>query len=308
MASAGKAVEVHLVDGTYELFRHYFAVPQSSGADGQEIAAVRGVLSSVLSMLSKGATHVAVATDHVIESFRNDLYEYYKTGDGIAPDLISQFPLLEDALESMGVVVWRMVEFEADDALAAGAAQAAQDPGVERVIICTPDKDLSQSVVGDRIVQLDRRREITRNEAGVIEKFGVRPASIPDYLGLVGDTADGFPGIPGWGAKAASSVLSIYDHFENIPKDADKWDRSIRNSKKLAKILFASWDDAILFRKLATLRLDISLFNSVEELRWTGPKPGFDKLCTQIRSMDLFKRATALAARQEDAPPFSSQS
>ncbi len=291
-------MDVHLVDGTYELFRHYFAVPQSSDANGQEIAAVRGVLSSVLSMLSKGATHVAVATDHVIESFRNDLYKYYKTGDGIAPDLISQFPILEDALESMGVVVWRMVEFEADDALAAGAAKAAQDPNVERVIICTPDKDLGQSVVGDRIVQLDRRREITRNEAGVIEKFGVKPASIPDYLGLVGDTADGFPGIPGWGAKAASSVLFIYDHFENIPKDADKWDPSIRNSKKLAKILFDSWDDAILFRKLATLRLDINLFNSVEELRWTGPSPGFESLCTQMRSIDLFKRATALAAKQ----------
>lgn len=295
-------MEVHLVDGTYELFRHYFAVPQSSDAEGQEIAAVRGVLSSVLSMLSKGATHVAVATDHVIESFRNDLYQYYKTGDGIAPDLISQFPILEDALESMGVVVWRMVEFEADDALAAGAAKAAQDPAVERVIICTPDKDLSQSVVGDRIVQLDRRREITRNEAGVIEKFGVRPASIPDYLGLVGDTADGFPGIPGWGAKAASSVLFIYDHFENIPKDADQWDPSIRNSKKLAKILFDSWDDAILFRKLATLRLDIDLFNSVEELRWTGPKPGFDTMCTQMRSMDLYKRATALAAKSLASP------
>ncbi len=292
-------MEVHLVDGTYELFRHYFAVPQSSDANGQEIAAVRGVLSSVLSMLSKGATHVAVATDHVIESFRNDLYEYYKTGDGIAPDLISQFPILEDALEAMGVVVWPMVEFEADDALAAGAAKAALDFNVARVVICTPDKDLGQSVVGDRVVQLDRRREITRNEAGIIEKFGVRPASIPDYLGLVGDTADGFPGITGWGAKAASSVLFIYDHYENIPKEPDQWDPSIRNSKKLAKILFDSWDDALLFRKLATLRLDIELFSDVEELRWKGPKPGFDKLCTEMRSMDLFKRATALAEKHQ---------
>lgn len=294
-------MEVHLVDGTYELFRHYFAVPQSSDVDGQEIAAVRGVLSSILSMLSKGATHVAVATDHVIESFRNDLYQYYKTGDGIAPDLISQFPILEDALELMGVVVWRMVEFEADDALAAGAAKAARDPNVERVIICTPDKDLGQSVVGDRVVQLDRRREITRNEAGIIEKFGVKPASLPDYLGLVGDTADGFPGIVGWGAKAASSVLFIYDHYENIPKEPSQWDPSIRNSQKLAKILFDSWDDAILFRTLATLRLDIDLFEDVEELRWTGPKPGFDKLCTRMRSMDLFKRATALAEKLQVA-------
>ena len=295
----GWAMEVHLVDGTYELFRHYFAVPQSSDLEGQEIAAVRGVLSSVLSMLSKGATHVAVATDHVIESFRNDLYEHYKTGAGVPPDLMSQFPILEDALEAMGVVVWRMVEFEADDALAAGAAKAAQDANVDRVIICTPDKDLGQSVVGDRIVQLDRRREITRNEAAIIEKFGVKPASIPDYLALVGDTADGFPGIAGWCAKAASSVLIIYDHFENIPKDAEKWDPSIRNSKKLAKILFDSWDDALLFRKLATLRLDIDLFSSVEELRWTGPQSGFDKFCARMRSMDLFKRATALASKQE---------
>lgn len=294
-------MEVHLVDGTYELFRHYFAVPQSSDVDGQEIAAVRGVLSSMLSMLSKGATHVAVATDHVIESFRNDLYAYYKTGDGIAPDLISQFPILEDALEAMGVVVWRMVEFEADDALAAGAAKAAANPNVDRVVICTPDKDLGQSVVGDRVVQLDRRREITRNEAGIIEKFGVKPASIPDYLGLVGDTADGFPGITGWGAKAASSVLMIYDHYENIPKDPDDWDSSIRNSKKLAKLLFDSWDDAVLFRTLATLRLDIDLFGDVEELRWTGPRPGFDKLCTGMRSMDLFKRATALSEKLQVA-------
>jgi len=294
-------MEVHLVDGTYELFRHYFAVPQSSDLDGQEIAAVRGVLSSVLSMLSKGATHIAVATDHVIESFRNDLYEYYKTGDGVPPDLMSQFPILEDALESMGVVVWRMVEFEADDALAAGAARASKDANVDRVVICTPDKDLGQSVVGDRVVQLDRRREITRNEAAIIEKFGVRPASIPDYLGLVGDTADGFPGIPGWGAKAASSVLFIYNHYENIPNDPDQWDRSIRNSKKLAKILFDSWEDALLFRKLATLRLDIDLFNSVDELRWIGPKPEFDKFCTRMRSMDLFKRATALALKQSSS-------
>ncbi|MBS1956519.1 MAG: flap endonuclease [Cyanobacteria bacterium SZAS-4] len=294
-------MEVHLVDGTYELFRHYFAVPQSSDADGQEIAAVRGVLSSMLSMLSKGATHVAVATDHVIESFRNDLYEFYKTGDGIAPDLISQFPILEDALEAMGVVVWRMVEFEADDALAAGAAKAAANPNVDRVVICTPDKDLGQCVVGDRVVQLDRRREITRNEAGIIEKFGVRPTSIPDYLGLVGDTADGFPGITGWGAKAASSVLMIYEHYENIPKDPDSWDPSIRNSKKLAKILFDSWDDAVLFRTLATLRLDIDLFSDIEELRWKGPRPGFDKLCTQMRSMDLHKRATALAEKLQVA-------
>jgi len=291
-------MKVHLVDGTYELFRHYFAVPHSTDATGQEIAAVRGVLSSVLSMLSKGTTHLAVATDHVIESFRNDLYPYYKTGEGIAPDLFSQFPIIEDALESMGVVVWRMVEFEADDALASGAARAAEDSRVEQVVICTPDKDLAQSVVGDRVVQLDRRREILRNEAGIIEKFGVRPASIPDFLALVGDTADGYPGIPGWGAKAAASVLLLYNHFENIPKNPDQWDKTIRNSKKLAGILFDSWDEAILYRTLATLKTDIQLFDSVDHLRWLGPKSDFEPLCTRLRSPDLFKRATALAAKK----------
>jgi 5'-3' exonuclease len=294
-------MEVHLVDGTYELFRHYFAVPHSTDRDGQEIAAVRGVLSSMLSMLSKGTTHLAVATDHVIESFRNDLYAYYKTGDGIAPDLLSQFPILEDALESMGVVVWRMVEFEADDALAAGAAKAAEDAKVERIVICTPDKDLGQSVVGDRIVQLDRRREIVRDEAGIIEKFGVKPESIPDYLALVGDTADGYPGIAGWGAKAAASVLFIYEHFENIPKNPNDWSKSIRNSKKLADILFSSWEEAVLYRTLATLRTDFHLFDNVEQLRWRGPKADFEKFCTRMRSMDLFKRATALAEKLEVA-------
>jgi 5'-3' exonuclease len=297
--SDGKTMEVHLVDGTYELFRHYFAVPKSFDVDGQEIAAVRGVLSSVLSMVSKGSTHVAVATDHVIESFRNDLYAYYKTGDGVPPDLLSQFPILEDSLEAMGVIVWRMVEFEADDALAAAAHKAGEDASVDRVIICTPDKDLSQSVVGERIVQLDRRRDIIRTEAGVIEKFGVRPESIPDYLALVGDTADGFPGLPGWGAKAAASVLSIYGHVENIPKNVKDWDASIRNSQKLGQILFDSWDEAILFRTLATLRLDITLFNSVDELRWRGPTAEFERVCTRMRSMDLLKRAHTLSALQK---------
>jgi 5'-3' exonuclease len=297
-------MEVHLVDGTYELFRHYFAVPKSFDVDRQEIAAVRGVLSSVLSMLSKGCTHVAVATDHVIESFRNDLYAYYKTGDGVPPDLISQFPILEDSLEAMGVIVWRMVEFEADDALAAGAVKAGEDASVDRVIICTPDKDLSQTVVGERIVQLDRRRDIIRTEAGVVEKFGVRPESIPDYLALVGDTADGFPGLPGWGAKAAASVLSIYGHFENIPKNVKDWDASIRNSQKLGQILFDSWDEAILFRTLATLRLDIKLFDTVDELRWRGPTAEFERVCARMRAMDLLKRANTLSALQKQDARF----
>lgn len=288
-------MDVHLVDGTYELFRHYFAIPQSKDLDGQEIAATRGVLASILSMLGKGATHVGVATDHVIESFRNDLYAYYKTGAGVPPDLMSQFSILEDALEAMGVTVWRMIEFEADDGLAAAAKQAAQDETVDKVIICTPDKDLGQCVNGDRIIQLDRRRETVRNEAGIIEKFGVKPHSIPDFLALVGDTADGFPGITGWGSKAAASVLYIYDHFENIPRDVTQWDASIRSASKLHRILFDSWDEAILYRTLATLRTDIDLFGSVEELRWTGPKPEFEKFCTKMRSKDLYQRAVKLA-------------
>ncbi len=283
-----------MVDGTYELFRHYFAVPQSSDVNGQEIAAVRGVLSSILSMLSRGATHIGVATDHVIESFRNELYPNYKTGEGVPPELMSQFPILEEALRAMGVVVWPMTEFEADDALAAAAAKAGEDNTVDRVIICTPDKDLSQCVVGERIVQLDRRRDVIRDEAGVIEKFGVSPVSIPDYLAVVGDTADGFPGLPGWGAKAAASVLSLYHHLEDIPKDARQWNSSIRNSQKLAPTLFSAWDDAILFRTLATLRLDVNVFETVEALRWLGPRPEFEALCTRMRALDVFRRAKAL--------------
>lgn len=212
-------MDVHLIDGTYELFRHYYAVPSQQDANGQEIGAVRAVLRSVLSMIEAGASHIGVATDHVIESFRNGLYSGYKTGDGIEPALLSQFPILESALGAMGVVVWPMVEFEADDALASAAAKAARDPRVQQVIICTPDKDLGQCIVGTRVVQLDRRRQMVRDEAGVIAKFGVKPQSIPDYLALLGDSADGFPGIAGWGEKAASRVLIHYGHLENVPKD-----------------------------------------------------------------------------------------
>src|SRR5271165_6125597 len=205
--SRGAKFEVHLIDGTYELFRHYHALPSMRDSNGQEVAAVRGVLTSILGMIEKGATHIGVATDHVIESFRNKLWAEYKTGDGIEPDLLAQFPILEEALTALGIVVWPMVEFEADDALAAAAFIAASDPSVERVIICTPDKDLAQCVQGTRVVQLDRRKRITRDESGVIAKFGVPPASIPDYLALVGDAADGYPGLRGWGAKSASAVL-----------------------------------------------------------------------------------------------------
>src|SRR5215471_11861270 len=221
-------MKIYLVDGTYELFRHFFAVPSAHDVNGQEVGAVRGVLNSVLSMLEDGVTHVGVATDHIVESFRNDLYPDYKTSEGVAPELLSQFPILEAALESMGVLVWPMTYFEADDALAAAAAKAAADEHVQQVLICTPDKDLAQCVLGTRVVQLDRRRNIVRDEAGIEEKFGVKPESIPDYLAVTGDSADGYPGISGWGPKAASLALSKYRHLEQIPKDWQHWDPSIK--------------------------------------------------------------------------------
>ena len=290
-------MQVHLIDGTYELFRHFFAVPPAADAAGQEIGAVRGVVASVLSMIEKGATHLGVGTDHVVESFRNDLYSGYKTSEGVAPELLSQFPILEEALDAMGVVVWPMVEFEADDALAAAAAKAAQDRRVKQVLICTPDKDLSQCVVGTRVVQLDRRREALRDEAGVVAKFGVAPKSIPDYLAVVGDSADGYPGVKGWGEKAAAAVLSRYPHLEDIPKDWQKWDASIRRARPLAESLWAAWEDALLFRTLATLRLDVAVFESVEDLRWTKPKPAFTAMCDRLKSPELLARAKTAASK-----------
>jgi 5'-3' exonuclease len=284
-------MNVYLIDGTYELFRYFFAVPPTQDASGQEIGAVRGVLASVLSMIEGGATHIGVATDHVVESFRNELYPGYKTSEGVPPELLSQFPILEEALEAMGVKVWPMVEFEADDALASAATKAAQDASVERVIICTPDKDLSQCVVGQRVVQLDRRREVIRDEAGVIAKFGVKPASIPDYLAVVGDSADGYPGVAGWGEKAAGSVLSLYAHLEQIPKDWKTWDPAIRRARGLSDSLFAAWDDALLFRTLATLRLDVPVFETLDDLRWQGPRRDFEAYAQRFKSSDLFRRA-----------------
>jgi len=278
----GHTLEVHLIDGTYELFRYYYALPSSRDADGHEMAAVRGVLNSVLGMIKGGATHIAVATDHVIESFRNGLWAGYKTSAGIEPDLWAQFPLLEEALAAMGVVVWPMVESEADDALAAGAEAAARDKRVERVIICTPDKDLAQCVIGTHIVQLNRRTGAFIDEAGVIAKFGVRPESIPDYLALVGDTADGYPGLDGWGAKSAAAVLSRYGHFEAIPKDWREWRVNAVNPGGLAFTLFNEFDQALLFRKLATLRTDIPLFTSVDELKWKGATDAFPALAARL--------------------------
>ncbi len=271
-------MQVHLVDGTYELFRHFYAVPSARDAAGREVGAVRGVLASMLALVNGGATHIAVATDHVIESFRNDLWPGYKTGAGIDPDLWSQFPLLEEALTLMGITVWPMVEHEADDALAAAAAQAGQDPRVERVFICTPDKDLAQCVRGTRIVQFDRRKREVRDEAGVIAKFGVPPASIPDYLALVGDAADGFPGIRGWGAKSASAVLAKFRRLEAIPADPLTWNVAVANPRALAATLAENRDNAFLFRDLATLRTQIPLFDNVDALKWHGPKPEFTAL------------------------------
>jgi len=296
-------MNVYAIDGTYELFRHFFAVPSSKNESGQEIGAVRGVLTSVFSMIEAGATHLGVATDHVVESFRNDLYPGYKTAEGVAPELLSQFPILEEALESMGVLVWPMTYFEADDALAAAAAKAAVDERVTQVLICTPDKDLAQCVVGDRVVQLDRRRNIVRNEAGVEEKFGVKPESMPDYLAVTGDTADGYPGIAGWGAKAASLALSKYD-LENIPKDWQGWDPSIRRARPLAESLFAAWDEALLYRTLATLRLDVPVFDSVDDLRWNGPRDNFEQSCERLRAKDLYRRVSAKVQSGAAAVPL----
>ena len=288
-------MDVYLIDGTYELFRYFFAVPAAKDVNGQEVGAVRGVLASVLSMIEKGATHLGVATDHVVESFRNDLYAGYKTSEGVAPELLSQFRILEEALEAMGVVVWPMVEFEADDALASSAAKAALDDRVGQVLICTPDKDLGQCVVGTRVVQLDRRREIVRDEAGVIAKFGVKPQSIPDYLAVVGDSADGFPGVSGWGQKAAAMMLSLYPHLEDIPRDWRAWHPSIRKARVLSESLFSAWNDALLFRTLATLRVDVPVFDTVDDLRWKAPRPNFEEHCRKMKSPDLLRRAAAAA-------------
>lgn len=291
-------VNVHLIDGTYELFRHYYAVPSETSADGLEVGAVRGVLGSVLSMFADGATHVAVATDRVIESFRNELWHGYKTGEGIEPALFAQFRPLEDALEAMGVFVLPMVEFEADDALAAAAAKAASDPRVQRVFVCSPDKDLAQTVVGRRVVQLDRRTRQLRDADGVVQKFGVPPASIPDYLALVGDSADGYPGLPGWGGKSASAVLARYGHLEAIPVEARDWDVGVRGAARLAAALDEYRAQAMLFRELATLRTDVPVFSNVDELRWTGPRPEFEQVAAQLGAPSLAQRARALAARR----------
>ncbi len=296
MASTDEPFEVHLVDGTYELFRHHFAVPSHVTTEGIEVAATRAVLGSMLSLLDDGATHVGVATDRVVESFRNQMFDGYKTGEGTPPELFAQFPLLEAVLEAAGFTVFAMVDHEADDALGAAAVRAAADPRVTRTLICTPDKDLAQVVDDDgRIVQFDRRREVVYDRAGVIDKFGVPPESIPDYLALVGDTADGIPGLPGWGAKSTSAVLAHFGHLEHIPDSADDWGVAVRGAARLADTLAAQRDDALLYRRLATLDLAAPVMADVEDLRWTGPRGHLAEICGHLDAPRAVERARKLA-------------
>jgi 5'-3' exonuclease len=292
-------VIVHLIDGTFELFR-YFLSPAAAfeRSAPEELRAVRGVVASILGMLEGGATHVGVATDHVIESFRNGLWADYKTGEGVDPLLYGQFQPLEDALSALGVVVWPMVEFEADDALAAAAAMTAADGRVDQVVVCTPDKDLAQCVRGDRIVQLDRRTRELRDESAVRQKFGVPPASIPDWLALVGDSADGYPGLPGWGARSAATVLARYQHLDHIPKLAMEWDVSVRGAMRLATTLAEQRERALLFRELATLRVDAPVGADVDALRWKGPRSEFAVWSERLGTPALHERAATLAAER----------
>jgi 5'-3' exonuclease len=291
-------MRVHLIDGTYELFRHFFAVPSHQDAAGIEVGALRGVLGSLVALLEEGATHVGVATDHVIESFRNDLYPGYKTGEGIDPLLRSQFEPLEDVLEAAGFAVWRMVEHEADDALAAAAAVAAADARVEQVRICPPDKDLAQCVSGSRVVMYDRRKRALLDDAGVREKYGVPPTSIPDWLALVGDTADGYPGLPGFGAKSAAAILSRWGRLEDVPADPAKWDVPLRGSAKLAATLAERRDEVLLYRRLATLAADGPTVGAVDDWRWRGPRAGFDVIASALGSTGLAARVVRLAEKR----------
>ncbi len=287
-------MEAHLVDGTYELFRHFYSpAGKHLNADGESVGAVRGVLRSLASMLDDGSTHIGVATDHVITSFRNDLYPGYKDGSGIDPDLASQFPLLEEALEAAGFTVWAMVDHEADDALASAAALVRSDPGFSRAVICTPDKDLAQCVADPHVVQFDRRAGEIRDEAAVEEKYGVPPGSIPDWLALVGDSADGFPGLSGWGAKSAATVLRRYPHLEDIPRAPGQWDITVRGASKLCATFDEGYDDAVLFRTLAILVDDVDVGSPVD-WRWTGPTEAFRALSARIDGSDLVDKFARL--------------
>ncbi|GJM36981.1 MAG: hypothetical protein DHS20C19_03480 [Acidimicrobiales bacterium] len=285
-------MKVHLVDGTYELFRYHYSPANKDTRHGAQ----RGVLNTVLDLVADGATHIGIATDTVIESFRNDLYDGYKDGSGVEPDLLAQFPEVEELLELAGFAVWPQITHEADDGMAAGAAMAAADDRVEQVIICTPDKDLAQCVTADdRVIQLDRRREIIYDRAGVIEKFGVPPESIPDYLGVVGDTADGFPGLQGWGAKSAAKILSRFGHIDDVPFDVAEWDGvDVRGAAKLAMTLRDNFEDALLFRRIATVDLDAPVSASVDDMIWKGPSAGFDERCAALDAERVAKRAHEL--------------
>lgn len=290
-------MQVHLIDGTYELFRYHFALPSHVTADGQEVGATRGVAGSMLMLLEDGATHVGIATDHIIPSFRNELYDGYKDGSGVEPELASQFPLIEELLDALGFVVFPMVEYEADDALGAAALLAAEDDRVDRVFICTPDKDLGQCV-GGKVFQLDRRKGVVSGVNEVKEKFGVPPESIADYLGLVGDTADGFPGLPGWGAKSAAAILAHYGHLEDIPRHPVDWDVTIRGASKLGATLREQFDDALLFRLIATIQTEgVPTIEHVDELQWTGPKPELAAVAKRLDAENLVERAERLAAK-----------
>lgn len=288
-------VIVHLVDGTYELFRQFFGRPGHENADGREVGACRAVLRNMLAMLDDGATHVGVATDSVVESFRNELYAPYKDGSDMDPLIKAQFPWLDDGLRALGLATFAMVEHEADDAMAAAAVLAADDERVEKVIICTPDKDLAQVVRAGRIVQFDRRKEKVYDVEDVIEKYGVRPESIPDWLGLVGDSADGFPGLPGWGAKSSALVLARYGHIEQIPLSAGQWDITVRSGAKLAQTLADNMDDALLFKKLATLDLAAPTVDNVDEMKWTGPTADLAAFAAFVDAPDLVTKAAKLA-------------
>lgn len=284
-------MRIHLIDGTYELFRHFFGAPPHINSKGQEVGAVRAVASSMLSMVNQGATHIGIATDHVITSFRNELYDGYKDGSDLDPVILGQFNLLEEVLDSLGFMIFPMVDFEADDGLGAAARKAALNPDVEQVIICTPDKDLGQCLTQDeKIIQYDRRKELRITYETVIEKFGVAPESIPDYLGLVGDTADGFPGIKGWGAKSSATLLSHYHHIENIPNDHMEWAMQVRSSQKLSETLNTDYELALLFKLIATIDYEAPTFEKVSELKWNGPKDNYENILKSIDGDRILQR------------------
>ena len=284
-------MKIHLVDGTYELFRSFYGPPPKKSPDGREVGATIGLIRSLLLLINdSGATHIGCAFDHVVESFRNDLYEGYKTGEGIDPDLFSQFPLAEEAVTKLGIVVWPMVEFEADDAIATAAVRFKDDPAVDQVVICSPDKDLTQLVSGDHVVCWDRRREIVYDEPAVVEKYGVSPVSIPDYLALVGDSADGIPGVPAWGAKSSATLLSKFQHIEDIPEDTDQWDMTAGRARRLVENLAAHREEASLYRELTTLRTDVPLEESLADLEWRGAQESFKEFCAQLGANDIPER------------------